>query len=179
LERIDPDRLGDVLELRRTEIAHCKIEARLHLPIGVLGKTDRARRGDTLQSRRDIYAIAHQVAVALFDDITKMNTDPELELAIGWQAGVPLDHAVLHLDGAAHGVDHAAELNEASVAGPLHHAPVMHGDCRIDQIASKRPQPRQCAILVPARKPAVSDHIGRKYRREFPSLGHDIPSVTT
>ena len=66
----------------------------------------------------------------------------------------------------------------ASVAGALHHAPVMHGDGRIDQIAPERPQPRQYAILVRAGKPAVPDHIRHQNRREFPGLGHDVPSAT-
>ena len=128
------------------------------------------------QSRGDIDAVAHQVAVALLDDIAQMNADAELDAALGRQAGVALDHAVLHLDGAAHGVDHAAELDEDAVAGALDHAPVMHGDGRIDQIAAQRPQPRQGAILVRAGEPAVSDHIGRQYRRELPGLGHEVPS---
>ena len=99
----------------------------------------------------------------------------KLNAALGRKAGVALNHAVLHLDGAAHGVDDAAELNETSVAGALHHAPVMHGDGRIDQIAAERPEPRQCAILVRAGKPTVSNHIGRQDRREFPGLRHDLP----
>ena len=61
-----------------------------------------------------------------------------------------------------------------SVAGALDHASVVHGDCRIDQVAAERPQPRQRAILVRAREPAVADHVGREYRREFPGLGHDL-----
>ena len=108
-----------------------------------------------------------------------MDADAELDAALGRQAGVALDHAVLHLDGAAHGVDHAAELDKDAVAGALDHPPVMHGDGRIDQIAPERPQPRQCAILVGAGEPAVSDHIRRQDRREFPGLGHDVPSATT
>ena len=48
----------------------------------------------------------------------------------GRKASVALDHAVLHLDGAAHGVNHAAKLDDAAVAGALHHAAVMHGDGR-------------------------------------------------
>jgi hypothetical protein len=48
----------------------------------------------------------------------------------------------------------------------------MHGDGRIDQIAPKRPQPRQCAILIGAGQPAISDHICRQDRRKFPGLGH-------
>ena len=54
-----------------------------------------------------------------------------------------------------------------AVAGALHHAPVMYGDGRIDQIAPQRPQPRQSAILVGAGKPTVSDHVSGQYCREF------------
>jgi hypothetical protein len=50
----------------------------------------------------------------------------------------------------AHGVNHAAELNDGSIAGALHYAPVVYSNCRIDQIASQCPQPRQRAIFVGA-----------------------------
>ena len=63
-ERIDPDRLGDVLELGRAEIADREIEPPLDLPVGVLGETDRAGLADALQPRGDIDAVAHQIAVA-------------------------------------------------------------------------------------------------------------------
>ena len=86
----------------------------------------------------------------------------------GGSAGVALDEAVLHLDGAAHRVDHAAELYEAAVAGSLDDAPVMGGDGGIDQIAAQPPQPRQRAILVRAREPAVADHVGDQDRRNLP-----------
>jgi hypothetical protein len=69
-------------------------------------------------------------------------------------------------------------LNQHSVARTFHHATVMHGNGRIDQIASKRPQPRQRAILVGASKLAVSDNIRRQDRCELPGLGHDGPSAT-
>ena len=127
-ERIDPDRLGDVLELGRAEIGDREIEPPLDLAIGVLGETDRAGLGDPLQPRGDIDAVAHQIAVGLLDDVAEMNADAELDAALGRHAGVALDEAVLHLDGAAHGVDHAAELDEAAVAGALDDAPVMRGD---------------------------------------------------
>jgi hypothetical protein len=61
-----------------------------------------------------------------------MNADSKLDAALGRQASVALDHAVLHLDGAADGIDHAAELNDDPVAGPLDDAAVMYGDGRID-----------------------------------------------
>ena len=122
---------------------------------------------------------AHQVAVALLDHIAQMDADAELDTPLGRKPSVALDHAVLHLYGAAYGVDHAAKLDERAVAGALHNAPVMRGDGGIDQIAPQPPQPRQGAILVGAGKPAVSDHVRRQYRSEFPGLGHGVPPGTT
>ena len=114
----------------RAEIGDGEIEPPLHLAVGVLGQTDRAGLGDAFQSRGDVDAVAHQVAVALLDDVAEMNADAELDAALLRHAGVALDHAVLHFDRAAHGVDHAAELDDSAVAGALDDAPVMRGDGR-------------------------------------------------
>ena len=136
LERIDPDRLGDVLELGRAEIADRQIEPPLDLPIGVLGKTDCAGRANALEPRGDVDAVAHQVAVGLFDDVAQMNADAKLDAPFRRQAGVALDHAALDFDRAAHRVDHAAELDEAAVASALDETAVVCGDGRVDQVAA-------------------------------------------
>ena len=75
LQRIDPDRPFDVLELRLAEIRDRHVEPAAHLAVGVLGQTDRAGRGDPFQSRGDVDAVAHQIAVALLDDVAQMNAD--------------------------------------------------------------------------------------------------------
>ena len=162
----------------RAQIAHGEIEPRLHLSIGVLGKADRPGLGDTFQSRGDIDAVAHQIAVALLDHIAEMDADAELDATLGRKPGVALDHTVLHLDGAAHGIHDAAELYEDAVTGPLDYAPVMRCDGGIDQIASQSAQSRKGAILIGASKPAVSDHIRRKNGCEFPGLCHGSPFTT-
>ena len=159
MQRIDPDRLGDVLELCAAEIADREVEPRLDLAIGILGQADGAGRRDALQTRGDVDAVAHQVAVAFFDHIPQMDADPELDAAVLRHAGIALDHTILNLNGAAHGIHHAAELNQRPVPGALDHPPVMHFDGRIDQVAAQRPQPRQSTIFVRVREPAVSDHI--------------------
>ena len=128
------------------------------------------------QSRGDIDAVAHQIAVGLLDDVAEMNADAELDASLGRHAGVALDHAVLHLDGAAHGVDDAAKLDEAAVAGALDDASVMRSDRGIDQIAAQPAQPRQGAILVRSREPAVADDIRDQDRRDLPGLAHSAPS---
>ena len=136
LERIDPDRLGDVLELRRAQIVDGEIEPRFHLPIGVLRQTDGTGLGHSFQARSDIDTVAHQVAVALLDHVAEMNADAVLNPALRRKPRVALRHSILHLDGATNGVDNASELNEDAIARPLNDATVVYGDGRIDQIAS-------------------------------------------
>src|SRR5271167_3899421 len=80
-QRIDPDRLGDVLELGRAEIADREIEPPFDLAIGVLGKRDCAGLGDSLEPRGDIDAVAHEVAVALLNHVAEMDAHPELDAA--------------------------------------------------------------------------------------------------
>ena len=106
-----------------------------------------------------------------------MDADAELDAALGRHAGVALDHAVLHLDRAAHRVDHAAELDEAAVAGALDDAPVMRGDGGVDQVAAQAPEARQRAILVRAGEPAVADHVGDEDRCNLPGLAHGRSSA--
>ena len=84
-----------------------------------------------------------------------MNADAKLDATFGRQAGVALDHAGLHLKGATHGVDDAAELDDRAVAGALHNAPVMHRDDGVDEIAAKRSQARKDPILVRACEPTI------------------------
>ena len=153
-----------------------EIEPPLHLTVGVFGQTDRSRLANALQARGDVDAVAHQIAVSLLDHVAQMNADPEFYAALRRQAGVALDHAVLHLDRAAHGVDHAAEFDEAAVAGAFDDPPVMHGDGGVDQIAAQPPEAREGAILVGAREPAVADHVGDQDRRDLSGLAHGPPS---
>src|ERR1700722_7567609 len=151
-------------------------EPAAHLTVGVFRQTDCARLANTLQPRGDIDAVAHEVAVAFLDHVAEMNADAKLDATLGRQAGVPLDHAVLHFDRAAHGVDHAAEFNHAAVAGAFDDAAMMEGDGRIDQVAAERPEARQNAILVRSRKPAIADDIRNENRRNLPGLAHGAPS---
>ena len=142
------------------------------LAVGVLGQTDRAGLGDSLEPRSDVDAVAHEVAVALLDDIAEMNAKPELDALLGRHAGVALDHGGLDFDRAAHRVDQAAELDDRAVAGALDDAAVVHGNDRVDQVAAKRPEPRQRAVLVGAGEPAVAGDVGHQNRRELPGLAH-------
>jgi hypothetical protein len=104
-----------------------------------------------------------------------VDANAKLNAAIWWKASISFDHAVQHFDGAAHGVYDAAKLNDSSIAGALHYTPVMHGDCRVNQIAAERSQPRKCPILVGASKSAVTHHIGGQDCYEFAGFDHGTP----
>ena len=101
-----------------------------------------------------------------------MDTDPEFDAPVLRHAGIALDHTVLHLDGAADGVYHAAELDQSPIARTLYDAAVVHSDGRIDEVAAQGPQPRQGAIFVRTCEPAVADHVSGQDRNQLPVLAH-------
>jgi hypothetical protein len=76
----------------------------------------------------------------------------------------------------AHRVDDTAKLDEAAIAGAVDDAPMMRGDCGIDQIVAQPPQARQRSLLVRCGEPAVADNIGDQDRHNFPGLAHGAPS---
>ena len=75
---------GDVLELSVAEVVDLEIEPSLDLPVGLLGEADRAGLGDALQPCSDVDPVAHEIAVALLDDVTEMNADAKLEALFWW-----------------------------------------------------------------------------------------------
>ena len=105
-----------------------------------------------------------------------MDADPELDTALGRQAGVALGHAGLHLDRTTHRVDHAAELDHAAVAGSLDDAPLMQSNGRIDEVAEQRPEPRQGAILIRPGEPAVADDVRDQDCSELAGFPQGAPS---
>ena len=172
VQRIDPDRFGDVLEIFRAEVGHGQIEPPFHLTIGVLGKTDRAGRGDAFEARGDVDAVAHQVAVALLDHVAEMDADTKFDALFRRDLGVALDHRSLEFNGAVHCVHDAAEFDDAAVARALDDAAVMHCDGRVDQVAPQGPKAGEDSILIRTRKPRIADDVGHQDRRELSSLAH-------
>ena len=171
-QRVGAHGLGDVLQRHRTEIAHLDIEPSLDLPVGLFREADCAGLGHAFETRRDIHPVAHEVAVALLDNVSEMDADSKLDALVGPDLGVALDHRPLDFNGAVHCVDDAAEFNDASVARALDDAAVMHRDGRVNQVAAKSPKASEDSILIRTRKPRVADHVGHQNRRELSGLAH-------
>jgi len=117
-------------------------------------------------------ALAHQVAVALLDYIAEVDADAKLDATLIRQPGIALDHAVLHLDGAAHSIHDAAEFGQHLIAGALDDTTMVDRDRWVDKVTSKRPEPSQGPLFVCPSQPAKADDIGGEYRGKFPAFGH-------
>jgi hypothetical protein len=120
----------------------------------------------------DVDAVAHQITVRFLDYVAEVNADAKLDPAIRRHAGVAFDHRGLDLDGAAHRLDDAAELDNAAVARAFDDAAMMHGDDRVDQVAAKRPETGEDPIFIGPGELAVTDNVGQKNRRELSGLAH-------
>ena len=155
-----------------TAILRGDINFAAHLVIGRAGQGNTTGVGDPLQSRRHIDALAHQIAVALLDNIAQMYADAKFDTALRRKTGIALHHAALHFDGAAHGVDDAAKFDDGSIARAFDHAPVVHGDGRIDHVAAERAKPRQGTIFIRSHEAAVAHHVRDQDRRDFARFGH-------
>jgi hypothetical protein len=145
--------------LSLTKVAELLGYLAANLAVSILRNTNSAQFGDAFEPSCNVHAVAHQVAVALLHDISEVDADAKLDAAFGRQTGIALDHAILHLDGAADRIHHAAELDDGSVAGAFDHASVVHGNGGGDEIAPERPQPCQRTFLVAAREAAEADHV--------------------
>ena len=158
---------------RRAEIGDLEIEPSLDLPVGLLGETDPSGLGDALPSRAAILTPSPIRSPSLSSTTSPrwMPIRNSMRLSCG-DPGVALDHRPLDFDGAAHRVDDAAELDDCAVAGALDDAAVVNGDGRVDQVAAKRPQPRQNPVLVGSGKPRIADDVGHQDRRELSGLAH-------
>jgi hypothetical protein len=126
----------------------------------------------SLQARGDIDAVAHQVAVAFLDHVAEMDAYAEFDALVGRDPSVALDHRPLDFNGEVHCVDDAPELDDAAVAGAPNDPTMVHGDGRIDQVASERAQPRQNPVLVGSCKPRIADDVGHQDRRDFARFRH-------
>jgi hypothetical protein len=109
---------GNILQLLLANV----FKGDLELPRGVLLHTGRdayaARFRHGLEARRDIHSIPKYVTV-LSHDVTLVDADAKLDPAVLRSSGIPLGHTSLNFKATAERVDHAAELDQQTIAGGL------------------------------------------------------------
>jgi hypothetical protein len=126
---------------------------------------DAADRRDTLQPRRDVDAVAEEIAVAL-DHVADRNADAKAHLPAGRIGHVARAQALLNVDRAAHGLDRAGKFGEHRVAGGIEDAAAGPRD-EVIHHAAIGGEPPQRLLLVLGDEPAVARHVGGKNGRDF------------
>jgi hypothetical protein len=102
------------------------------LRLGVPGvarlRTGAAKEYARLKAEGKLEEATHLAAVAAqkrIESLMKAGYPKYAAATFGRKTGIALDHAVLHFDGAANGIDDASELDENAIARPLNDAAMM------------------------------------------------------
>src|SRR5262249_14510097 len=152
-------------EFLHPEVLEHEIELSVDLLVDGLRDADAAGRGDGLQSRRDIHAVAVD-AVILDDHVPQVHADPGLD-PLGWfPAGVAGRLRILNRLRTAHGVDHAVELPEDGVTRSVDDTSLMGFDdtlCAVMEFADERRGP----FFVPPHHAAEARDVDHEDGREL------------
>src|SRR5205823_14800156 len=103
-DAIHADWPHDILEALLAEILEDAIEPVPHLVVHDRRHTDPAGLGHALQPRRDVDAVAVDVAV-LDNDVARIDPDAEFDAPVLRDRVVALGHPALHRDGAGDRLD--------------------------------------------------------------------------
>src|SRR5437870_6744916 len=132
---------------------------------------DAARHADTtrlsklLQARRYVDTVAEDVPI-LDDDLADVDADTKVDALFRENTGIALGHATLHVDRAAHRVDHTGEFQQQTIAGGLDDPAVVLCNLRVDELPPVSLQSRQGGAVVAAHEKGITHHIGRDDRRK-------------
>ena len=127
----DVDGARDIFRRHLAEVLEAERELVAHRVAHGAGDVNAARLRHRLQPRRDVHTVAVDV-VGVADDVADIDADAELDPSLRRHRLVPLGHAALHIDRAAHGIDRAGELDQHPIAGGLDDTAAMAGDGGID-----------------------------------------------
>src|SRR4029450_6322289 len=87
------------------------VELALRVFLYAARDADAARLREALQASRHVDAVPENV-VTLDDDVADIDTDADLHTWSCRRRDIAFRHAALDLDGTAHGLDHARELDQ-------------------------------------------------------------------
>ena len=162
--------LYDVLQVLRSHIITDDLDLAADLPEGVIGHTDTARFGDTLETRGDIHTVAKDVVI-IDDDVTNVNADAKFDPSDLRRGSILLRHPGLHFNGTAYRVHGAGKLDQNAVTGRFDDASAMRGDSGVDNGLSDRLEPGQGALLISTHETAIAGDIRRQHSRQSPFHG--------
>ena len=131
---VNADRFPDILEALRAKIDEIEIDLSGDPIADGLRDVDAARLGQRLEPRRNIDAVAENIATLDYD-IVEIDPDAQRNAPVGQQRVVELRDRVAQSAGTAHGLDDALELDEHPVARPPDDMSAAFEDLRLDNFS--------------------------------------------
>ena len=111
----------DVLEALLTQLGELDRDLAANLIVGGRRDADATGRRDALKPRCDVDTVPENV-VALDQDVSEIDPDPEEQPAIKGHPFVPLSHHGLHRDRTLDRIDHRRKFKQHPVPRALHEA---------------------------------------------------------
>ena len=164
---IGPHGTSDILETLLAQIDELDRDLAANLIVGGRRDADATRFRDALKPRSDVDAVPEDV-VALDQDVSEIDPDPEQHPAINGHPFVPFGHHRLHGHRALDRIDHRGKLKQHAVPRGLHEPPTV---LRHESIGDRAvfAEGAGGADLVEAHEPRVACDVSGDYRRQSAS----------
>jgi hypothetical protein len=145
-----------------SRIVKHNVEFIADLSVGIIGNTNAARLRNGFEPCSDVDVIAEYVAV-IFNNITNIDTDSELNSTMQGYVRIALGHAALNIDRAPQRVYNAIEFGEKPIAGVLDDVSAMGRNLWSNQDPQMFLQPDVRAFFVYACQTTIAGDIGGEY----------------
>ncbi len=159
---VDPDGSCYVLEALGPEILEIEIDFAGDLLVDDIRYIDTAGLGQRLDPRRDVDAVAEDVAF-LGDDVAEIDPDPHRDALFLGQRPVRLRDRIAQSGGTARRLDDVVEISEDYLGGLFEDVSAEFADLRFDDPGQKPPQLGKVLLLVAGEQAAVA---GYQYSRK-------------
>src|SRR5262245_49389308 len=169
------NRIGDVFDCLSAKIVEANFNFAPYLIIDAARNADAARIGQRLKSRRDVYAIAIEVA-PLNDDIAQIDADTQQNGALLGQTIIRLSELLLKVEGASNGLDRTSKFNQNAVPHNLHKTAVVMRYRRRQYVMPARLESGKGARLVQLHETTISDNVGHQDGSKAAAHGFDPPA---
>jgi len=166
IELVHLHRFLDVLERLKSPVREGQRASPIDLLEDLGGDGDRAGRGDAFESRRDIHAVAEDVALVV-DDVARVHADAKHGAVGGPEALIALGRRLLQHRRAFHRLHDRREFREEAVAHGLHDLSMVQDEMRLKR-AEMPLYGLESSDLVALRHSAVTNDVRGKNCGESP-----------
>src|SRR6266487_4993107 len=157
--------MGDVFEVLLAHIGELNSDLAADLIISRRRNADATGFCDALKPRRYVNAVSKNV-MSLDDYVADIDAHTESNAPVFQLTDCKFLDAGLELHSSADRFDRARKLGQEPVAGVLHNAAAVFGDCWLDSFREERPQLGMGSLFVIVHEPRIASHVPGHYRRQ-------------